>query len=61
MIPVKRGISDDTYYEILEGVTEGLEVITGSFKALSRELEDGKAVKIEDPNKKKDTRAVSVQ
>jgi len=43
MAPVKRGISDDTYYEILDGVAEGQEVITGSFRAISKELEDGKA------------------
>lgn len=43
MMPVKRGISDDTYYEILEGVAEGQEVVTGSFRAISKELEDGKA------------------
>lgn len=44
MVPVKRGISDDTYYEILEGISEGQEVITGGFRAISKELEDGKAV-----------------
>lgn len=44
MAPVKRGISDDTYYEITEGISEGQEVITGGFRAISKELEDGKAV-----------------
>ena len=44
MVPIQRGISDDTHYEVIEGVQEGMEVITGSFRALSRELEDGKAV-----------------
>ncbi len=44
MVRVKRGISDDTYYEILEGVAEGQEVITGGFRAISKELEEGKAV-----------------
>ncbi|MFM8419698.1 MAG: efflux RND transporter periplasmic adaptor subunit, partial [Verrucomicrobiota bacterium] len=44
MVPIQRGISDDTHYEVVEGVQEGMEVITGSFRALSRELEDGKAV-----------------
>jgi HlyD family secretion protein len=52
MVPVKRGISDDAYYEITEGVTEGQEIITGSFKAISKELEDDKDVKIEEPKKK---------
>lgn len=52
MVPVKRGISDDAHYEILEGLTEGQEVITGSFKAVSKELEDDKDVKLEEPKKK---------
>jgi HlyD family secretion protein len=41
MVPVKIGISDDTYWEITEGVTEGQEVVSGGFKAITRELEDG--------------------
>lgn len=44
MVPVKRGISDDDYYEIIEGLKEGQEVVSGSHKAISRELEDGKDV-----------------
>jgi HlyD family secretion protein len=51
MIPVKRGISDDTHYEITEGAAEGQEVVTGSFKALARELEDGKALKVDNKPK----------
>ncbi len=46
MVPVKRGISDDTSMEILEGLKEGDEVISGGYKAISKELEDGKKVKI---------------
>jgi HlyD family secretion protein len=45
MAPVKIGISDDNYWEIIEGVTEGQEVVSGSFKAITRELEDGKKVR----------------
>ena len=44
MTHVKRGISDDNYYEILEGVLEGQEVVSGGYKAINRELEDGKQV-----------------
>ena len=44
MVPVKRGISDDAYVEITEGVRENQEVVSGSYKAISRELEDGKGV-----------------
>lgn len=46
MIPVKIGISDDAYTEIIEGVSEGQEIISGSYKALRSELEDGKKVRI---------------
>jgi HlyD family secretion protein len=45
MVPVKRGISDDSYSEITDGVKEGDEVISGSYKAVSRELEDEKKVR----------------
>ena len=45
MVPVKIGISDDNYWEIIEGVSEGQEVVSGNFKAVTRELEDGKKVR----------------
>jgi HlyD family secretion protein len=44
MVPVKIGISDDNYWEITEGLTEGQEVVSGGFKAITRELEDGKKI-----------------
>lgn len=56
MLPVKRGISDDSHYEILEGVTEGQEVITGNFKAISKELNDGSMVQFEEAKKAKDSK-----
>lgn len=52
MVEVKRGISDDSYIEITEGLKEGDKVITGSFKAISRELEDGSKLKTEADKKK---------
>jgi HlyD family secretion protein len=45
MVPVKIGISDDSYWEITEGVTEGQEVVSGGFKAITRELEDGTKIR----------------
>lgn len=51
MLPVKRGISDDSHYEILEGVAEGQEIVTGNFKAVSKDLDDGATVEIEEPKK----------
>jgi HlyD family secretion protein len=43
-VPVKRGISDDNYVEITEGLKEGQEVFSGGYKAINRDLEDGKKV-----------------
>ena len=45
MAPVKIGISDDTHWEITEGLTEGQEVVSGGYRAISRDLEDGKKIK----------------
>ncbi len=52
MVPVKRGISDDAYVEITEGLTGGQEVVSGGYKAISRELEDGKKIKKGRPERK---------
>jgi HlyD family secretion protein len=46
-IEVKRGISDDSFTEIVSGVEEGKEVVSGSYKAINRELEDGVKVRVE--------------
>jgi HlyD family secretion protein len=46
MMPVKIGISDDSYWEVVEGLTEGQEVIVGPHRAISRELQDGKKVRV---------------
>jgi HlyD family secretion protein len=43
--PVKIGISDDSYWEVTEGLKEGQEVVSGGYRAISRDLEDGKKIK----------------
>ena len=45
MIPVKLGISDDTHIEITEGLTEGQRIISGGYRAVSRDLDDAKPIK----------------
>jgi HlyD family secretion protein len=50
-VPVKRGISDDAFTEITEGIDEGTQVVSGTYKAINRELEDGAKVRIEEPKK----------
>ncbi len=44
MVPVKIGICDDSYWEIAEGLSEGQEIVSGGYKAISRDLEDGKKI-----------------
>src|SRR5882672_4624864 len=51
MAPVKGGISDENYSEIIEGLQEGQEVISGGYKAISRDLENGKKIKRGEPEK----------
>lgn len=42
---VKTGIQDNMYIQILEGLEEGQEVITGPYRAVSTTLKDGDAVR----------------
>jgi len=52
---VKTGISDDTYIEIREGLDEGETVVSGTYKAISKDLKDGAKIKLkkeEKPGKK---------
>lgn len=46
MVEVKTGISDDTFMEIISGLSEGQKIISGPYKAISKELEDSVKVKI---------------
>ena len=43
---VETGIQSDDYIEILEGLEEGDEVVTGSYRAISRDLGNGAVVTI---------------
>jgi len=42
--PVKVGISSETHYEVLSGIDEGEEIVTGSYRAISKDLAHNKAV-----------------
>jgi HlyD family secretion protein len=48
MKEVKTGLSDDNFIEIKEGLKNGENVVTGSYKAISRDLNDGSKVKLEE-------------
>lgn len=41
---VKTGIQDNTYIQILEGLTDKQEIVTAPFKAISKQLKDGDKV-----------------
>jgi HlyD family secretion protein len=48
MKEVETGLSDDNYIEIKSGLEGGEQVISGSYRAISRELAEGSNVRIED-------------
>ncbi len=47
MVDVTTSISDDEYIEITSGLKEGDKVVSGSYRAISRELQDSTRVRIE--------------
>lgn len=53
-VPVKIGISDSDYWEITDGLKEGEEIVSGGYKAIGRELEDGKKIRKGKPEKEED-------
>lgn len=46
MVPVKTGVQDDAYIQILTGLQEGDQVISAPYSAVSRTLNNGKKVKV---------------
>ena len=48
MTPVKTGISDFQNIQITKGLSAGDQVVSGPFRAVAKELKDGKAVVIKD-------------
>lgn len=48
MVEVNTGLSDDNYIEVIKGLSVDDVVITGSYRAISRELKDGSIVRIEE-------------
>ncbi|HVO74447.1 MAG TPA: efflux RND transporter periplasmic adaptor subunit [Ignavibacteriaceae bacterium] len=52
-VNVVTGISNDDYIQIKEGLKGSEEVVTGSYTAISKELNDGSTVRVEDKNVQK--------
>ncbi|MGH7456040.1 MAG: efflux RND transporter periplasmic adaptor subunit, partial [bacterium] len=51
---VKTGIQSSTHIEILDGLLEGDEVVTGSYRAISKDLQIGAEVSVKTTAKKED-------
>lgn len=51
---VKVGISSDTHFEVLSGLSENDYIVIGSYKAISKELKDSSSVEIKIEKKGKD-------
>ncbi len=47
MKPVETGVADNTYIQIKKGLDAGEEVVSGSYRAISRDLKDSAAVMLE--------------
>ena len=50
-VPVRVGISGERHFEVLSGLEEGDQVVSGSYQAL-RDLTDGAAVEIQEPEER---------
>lgn len=46
-VQVETGIQSDTHIEILKGISEGEEVVTGSYRVISQTLDNATAVLVE--------------
>jgi HlyD family secretion protein len=51
---VKTGIQSSTNIEILDGLAEGDEVVTGSYRAISKDLQNGEKVTAKNAAKKEE-------
>lgn len=52
---VKTGIQSNTHIEILTGLAEGDEIVTGSYRAISKDLQHGVKVMVKNAEKKNQT------
>ena len=53
MHEVSTGIQDDEYIEVLSGLEEGMEIISGPYSVVSRMLESGTEVRLKEEEKDK--------
>ena len=53
MVVVKTGIQDDEYIQILMGVSDSIHVVKGPYSAVSRQLNDGSFIVIDESSSSK--------
>lgn len=51
IVPVEIGISDDNFMQIKSGIEEGAKVVTGPYRAVSKELSDSSFVSVSENGK----------
>jgi HlyD family secretion protein len=51
-VPVETGITSDTEWEITKGLAEGDEIVSGSYRILSKTLKQGDKVKVDNSLKR---------
>lgn len=49
---VKTGIQSDTHIQIIDGITEGEEIVVGNYRAISQDLKNDSPVTVEGEGKK---------
>jgi HlyD family secretion protein len=45
-VPVKIGFCDDNYWEIIDGLTNGEEIVSGGYRAVGRDLQDDSKIHV---------------
>ncbi len=58
-VEVETGISDDNYIEIKNGLNGDEDVVSGSYRAISRELNNDTKVRVENRDRKSDTKEIT--
>jgi HlyD family secretion protein len=49
VVAVKIGICDDNYWEITDGLTNDQEIVSGGYRAIGRDLQDGSKIHVGPP------------
>lgn len=50
MVPVGTGIQDDEFIHITEGITQGVQLVSGPYSALSKDIENGSELREKEDN-----------